>query len=157
MALGRRVDGGYTVLELMLAVAFAAILAAIAAPSISAARNGYELETAGNIIGALVSEARTNAVKRNRNTWLLVTPGTRTLQAQTTGPGGPVNVAPQEQLPARVAITVPAAQQQLSFDATGRPIDAGGALTQHVIQIRHLQTGLVRNIRVATTGRVLVN
>lgn len=157
MIVGNRVDAGYTVLELMLAVAFAAILAAIAAPNISAARNGYELETAGNIVGALVSEARTNAVKRNRNTWLLVTPANRSLQAQTTGPAGAVNLAPVELLPPRIAITAPAAQQQLRFDATGRPIDAGGALTQHVIQVSHLETGFVRNITVATTGRVLIN
>ena len=156
MFVGRGVDAGYTVLELLLAVAFAAILAAIAVPNITQARNGYELETTGNIVGALADEARTNAMKRNRNTWILVTPATRTLQVQTTGGAGNVNIGAAEQLPPRVAITAPVGQQQLRFDSTGRPVNAAGVLTPHVIQVRHTETGLIRNITVGTTGRVLV-
>jgi hypothetical protein len=52
---------------------------------------------------------------------------------------------------------VPTAQQALLFDALGRPVDAAGMLTPHVIQIRHTDTGLVRTVTVATTGRVTVN
>lgn len=157
MTAGRRTDAGYTVLELLVAVAFAGILAAIAAPNIAAARNGYELDTASRVVGSLVSEARTNAMKRNRNTWILVTPAARALQVQTTNGAANVNIGAGEQLPARLAITAPAAAQQLRFDATGRPITAAGVLTQHVIQVRHRDTGVTRTITVATTGRVLVN
>lgn len=144
-------------LEVVLVLAFTSVLAALALPSVSSARNGYELVTAGANVEARMAEARTNALKRNRNVWVLVTPATGTLQVQAAGGLAPVNVSPAEQLPARVAVIVPAAQQALLFDALGRPVDAAGMLTPHVIQIRHTDTGLVRTVTVATTGRVTVN
>lgn len=144
-------------LEVVLVLAFTSILAALAMPGISAARNGYELVTAGANVEAKLAEARTNALKRNRNAWLLVTPATRTLQVQTAGGLAPVNVSTAEQLPARVLVAIPAAQQQLMFDALGRPVDGAGMLVPHVIQLRHAETGLARTVTVGTTGRITIN
>jgi len=149
-----RPDAGVGLIELVLVLAFTSVLAALAMPNLSAARNGYELLTASANVEAKVAEARTNAVKRNLNAWVLVTPATGTVQVQTPGP---VNVSPAEQLPARVIIVAPNVEQQLLFDTLGRPIDAAGALVPHIIQIRRTETGLVRTVTVGTTGRVTVN
>jgi Tfp pilus assembly protein FimT len=152
-----RPDAGVGLIELVLVLAFTSVLAALAMPNLSAARHGYELLTAGANVEAKVAEARTNAVKRNLNAWVLVTPATGTVQVQTVGVLAPVNVSPAEQLPPRVTIVAPNVEQQLLFDTLGRPIDAAGALVPHIIQIRHTETGLVRTVTVGTTGRVTIN
>jgi Tfp pilus assembly protein FimT len=154
---GSRSDAGFGLLEVVLVLAFTSILAALALPGVSAARNGYELVTAGANVEAKVAEARTNALKRNRNAWLLVTPATGMMQVQMADGLAPVNVSTAEQLPARVQVIIPAAQQQLAFDALGRPVDGAGMLTPHVIQLRHAATGLVRTVTVGTTGRININ
>lgn len=150
-------DAGFGVLELVIIAALVAILAAIAVPSLSAARDGYELVTAGANVASKIGQARTNALKRNRQTWVLVTPGAQTLQVQTAGPTGAVDIGWVELLPTRVTIIAPAAQAQLRFDTLGRPVDAGGILTAHVIQLRHTGTQQVRTVTVGTTGRVTIN
>jgi Tfp pilus assembly protein FimT len=150
-------DAGFGVLELVIIAALVAVLAAVSVPSISAARDGYELITAGANVAAKFGEARTNALKRNRQTWVLVTPNTRTVQVQTAGPTGTVDIGWVELLPTRVTVINPAAQAQLRFDTLGRPVDAGGILAAHVIQLRHTGTQQVRTVTVGTTGRVTIN
>jgi hypothetical protein len=79
------------------------------------------------------------------------------MQVQMAGGLAPANVSTAEQLPARVRVVIPAAQQPFTFDALGRPVDAAGMLTPHVIQLRHAETGLVRTVTVGTTGRITIN
>lgn len=150
-------DAGYGVLELVIIAALVAVLAAVSVPSISAARDGYELITAGANVAAKVGEARTNALKRNRQTWVLVTPATRQVQVQTAGPAGAVDIGWLELLPPRVTVINPAAPAQLRFDTLGRPVNAAGILAAHVIQLRHTGTQQVRTVTVGTTGRVTIN
>jgi hypothetical protein len=45
----------------------------------------------------------------------------------------------------------------LTFDTIGRPINAAGVLTPHVVQLRHTGNNQIRTITVGTTGRVTVN
>jgi type II secretory pathway pseudopilin PulG len=154
----RRVrEAGFALLELIIVGALVAILAAIAVPTISAARDGYELVTAGANVAAKVAEARTNALKRNRQTWILVDPGAGTLQIQMAGAVGAVDIGTLERLPARVAIDVPAAATALNLDTIGRPVDGAGVLTPHVIQVRHTGNGQIRTVTVGTTGRLTIN
>ena len=150
-------DAGFGVLELVIIAALVAVLAAVSVPSISAARDGYELITAGANVASKVGEARTNALKRNRQTWVLVTPNTRTVQVQTAGPAGTVDIGWVELLPTRVTVINPAAPAQLRFDTLGRPVNAAGILAAHVIQLRHTGTQQVRTVTVGTTGRVTIN
>jgi Tfp pilus assembly protein FimT len=150
-------DAGFGVVELVIVAALISTLAVLSVPSIAASRNGYELITASTNVAGKVAEARTNALKRNRNTWVLVTPATRTIQVQTTGGLGAVDINNPETLPARVVIDNPAGPQPFAFDTLGRPVDGAGILAAHVIQLRHTQTGLVRTVSVGTTGRVTIN
>jgi len=133
------------------------VLAVLAVPSISAARDGYELVTSGANVAAKVAEARTNALKRNRFTWVLVTPASRTLQVQTAGAATPLDIGFLQRLPPRVVIDLPAATTPLTFDTLGRPVNAAGILTAHVIQLRHTGNAQTRTVTVTTTGRVTIN
>ena len=153
----RRREAGFGTLELVIVAALVSILAAFAVPSISAARDGYELVTSGGKVAAKFAEARTIALKRNRQAWVLVNPAAGTLQIQVAGAVGAVDVGFLEFLPGRVAIIAPATTQQLTFDTIGRPIDGAGVLTPNVVQLRHTGTNQLRTITVGTTGRVTVN
>jgi Tfp pilus assembly protein FimT len=144
-------DAGVGLLELVIIAAIVSVLAAIAVPSVSAARDGYELVTAGADVAAKFAEARTVALKRNRQAWVFVDPGAGTLQIQVAGALGPVDVGMLKFLPGRVAVIAPAATQPLTFDTIGRPVDGAGVLTPHVVQLRHTGYNQMRTITVGTT------
>lgn len=150
-------DAGFGVVELVIVAAVISTLAVLSVPSISASRNGYELVTASANVAAKFGEARTNSLKRNRDSWVLATPATRTFQVQTSSAGGPVNISFVEVLPTRLAIINPAGQQSFMFDTLGRPVNAAGILTAHVVQLRHSDTNQTRTVTVTTTGRVTIN
>jgi hypothetical protein len=150
-------DAGFGVANLATVAALVSVLAVISVPTISASRDGYELATASGNVRATIEEARVNALKRNRHTWVQVTPATRTVRVQTAGGPGPEHVDTAETLPPRVTIINPGGPQGFEFDALGRPVTAAGIPTSHVIQLRHTGIGLVRTVTVATTGRVTVD
>ena len=150
-------DAGFGLLELVIIGALVSILAALAVPSISAARDGYELVTAGADVAAKIAEARTNSLKRNRLTWVLVDTAAETLQIQTAGATGAVDIGSLERLPTRVVIDQPTTTTALNFDTIGRPVDGAGVLTPHVIQLRHTGNGQLRTVTVGTTGRLTIN
>jgi len=154
-----RADAGFTVIEALVIVLGVSILAAIAVPSLRAAEDGWALETAAADVAARLSEARTNALKRNRPTWVLLTNSTRTLQLQVLGGPGPgiVDVGAPAYLPPRVAFVFPTSTLQVSFDAMGRPINGAGIVTAQSVQVRHVRSLQVRQVTAETTGRITIN
>lgn len=144
--------------ELLIAISVMAILAAMAVPGLRAALTGYELSTAGFEAAAKVGEARTNALKRNRQTWLLITSATGTLQVQMTDPATAttVNVGNPFILPRRVQV-VGAATQLVRFDPMGRPVDGAGVLQQQTLQMQQSFSSATRTVTAGTTGRIWVN
>jgi type II secretory pathway pseudopilin PulG len=157
----RRSESGMSIVDLLVALAVMSVIAAVAVPNIQAAGDGYELVTAGFDVAAKLGEARTNALKRNRQTWVLITAATQTLQLQMVdaGTGNPVDIGGPEFLPRRVEVLIPggAATQQILFDAMGRPVDGVGIVLQQAVQIRHIRSTQTRTVTAGTTGRITVN
>lgn len=66
---------GFTLIELMVTVALAAILALVAAPSLSAFKRNAELTSVTNSLVAALSTARSEALKRNYNVFVTTQTG----------------------------------------------------------------------------------
>jgi len=63
-------DAGFTLIELMVTIAVAAILLAVAVPSFESVVNGNRLSAAANEMMASLQTARMEAIRRNRRTIL---------------------------------------------------------------------------------------
>jgi prepilin-type N-terminal cleavage/methylation domain-containing protein len=144
---------GFTLLELMLVVALGMVVSAIAIPNLLTMNRTYRLAAASSTVVSKVHQARSNALKRNRPTWVLVDGANRTVQVQTSAPGGGVtDITAVEYLPNSIAFGTGAAQATLTFDAMGRPLNP-----PQTIQLSIAGSGLTRTITVESTGRVTVN
>lgn len=147
-----RAPAGFSILELMFVVAIGLLIAGMAVPGIQAARQGYRIYTAGYAIAAKLRDARTNALKRNRQTWVLFDVDARSARIQTAGIGGPVDVgAPEFLMQGIVYEGMSTPTQQIAFDPLGRPISP-----PQVIRLRQGTTNMRRTITVLSTGRVTI-
>ncbi len=143
---------GFTLMEMMLVVALGLVIAGIALPNLLTLNRTYRLSTASVAVASKVHQARTNALKRNRQTWGQVDGATRTVSVQTLGPGGaPIDVGTPEILPQGVTFGTGNAVATLTFDSMGRPLNP-----PQTIQVLIAGSGLRRTITVASTGRVTV-
>ena len=66
---------GFTLIELMVTVALAALLALVAAPNLSAFKRNAELTSVTNSLVAALSTARSEALKRNYNVFVTTQTG----------------------------------------------------------------------------------
>ncbi len=143
---------GFSLPELLVVVAIIGIVSSLAVVSIQSARAGYQLYTSGYTISSKLDDARTNALKRNRPVWLLLTPNSQSLQVQTTAPGGAtMNVGGPEFLSKDMQFMDITTPQPVTFDAIGRPANPG-----QTIRVQHVRSGLTRTITIASTGRITV-
>jgi prepilin-type N-terminal cleavage/methylation domain-containing protein len=148
----RQTSAGFSFLELLLVVAILAILMGMCVPGIRAAREGYSLQSAGFTLEARLNEARTNALKRNRQTWLLLDGTAQSLRAQTTGAGGAiVDLGELEILEGVRLDGLGGPTTTVVFDALGRP-----TVAPRTIQLRSRWSNRTRTVTVATTGRITV-
>ena len=69
----RTKSAGFTLIELMITIAIAAILMMIVAPNLSAYRRNAELTSAANTFMASLNTARSEAMKRGRNAMVVPT------------------------------------------------------------------------------------
>lgn len=69
-------NAGFTLIEMMVALAIGGILTAIAVPNFSQMREGYRLRSAAYQVFAVLQRARSEAVKKNNNYEFLVTSST---------------------------------------------------------------------------------
>ena len=144
---------GFTLLELMLVVAIGMVVAAVALPNLVSVNTSYRLATASTTVTAKVHQARVNALKQNRPTWVRIDGAARTVQVQTAaGGGGVADVGGAEFMPQGVTFGTGAAVVTLTFDAMGRPLNP-----PQTIQLLYPGSGLTRTITVTSTGRVTVN
>lgn len=145
-------SAGFTLLEMMLVVSIGITIAAIAIPNILAMNYSYRIATASTTVTAKVHQARINALKQNRSTWVQIDGANGTVQVQTTDAGGAaVNIGGLEYMPQGVTFGTGAAVVNLTFDAMGRP-----ANPPQTIQLLYPGSGLTRTITVSSTGRVSV-
>jgi prepilin-type N-terminal cleavage/methylation domain-containing protein len=148
----RQSSAGFTLLELLLVVAILAILMGVCVPGLRAAREGYSLQAAGFSVEAKLNEARTSALKRNRQTWLLLDGTAHSLLVQTTGAGGAiVDLGELEMLDGVVLDGLGGPTGTIVFDALGRP-----TVAPRTIQLRSRWSTRIRTVTVASTGRITV-
>src|ERR1041384_6243812 len=94
---GYRLDRGFTLLETLIVLVISGIVAAFAITSISTARRGYPIQTAGITLANRLLEARTHALKRNRPIAVTLDAAARTLRTTFTPPGAaPVDIGGPE-------------------------------------------------------------
>ena len=145
-------SAGFTLLELMLVVALGIVVAAVALPNLLTVNRAYRLSSASSSVVSKVHQARANALKRNRPTWVLVDGAARTVQVQTAGAGGVAQVISSDVIPQGVTFATGDAQATLTFDAMGRPLNP-----PQTIQMRITGSGLTRTVTVSSTGRITVS
>lgn len=144
---------GFTLLEVLLVVSLGIVAAAITLPNLWTMNSTYRLTTATSEVASRVRQARTNALKRNRPSWVVVDGAARTVQVQTAGAGGVAeNIGGPQFMPTGVTFGTGAGLATLTFDAMGRPLNA-----PQTIQLLYPGSGLTRTITVTSTGRVTVN
>ena len=140
---------GYTLIELMIVLAILGVLVSMCVPSLKGAHENYRINTAGSAIATKLTEARTQALKRNRQTQVVIDATTRKVQVQTDGG---VDVGTPEFLMEGIGFEgLSGTTDQILFDPLGRPV------TPKAIRIRYRASALSRTIRVATTGRITVD
>jgi type IV fimbrial biogenesis protein FimT len=142
---------GFTLLELMLVVALGMVIMGIALPNLRSMNETYRLSTAAVTVASKVHQARTNALKRNRPTWVLINGTARTVQVQSADAGGVVNIDGAEFLPTGIVFASGPGTVMVTFDSMGRPVNP-----PQTIQLLQPSSGLgmTRTITVTSTGRV---
>jgi prepilin-type N-terminal cleavage/methylation domain-containing protein len=115
-----RAAAGFTLVELVIALALAAIVVAIAIPNVSGVMDASRLQAATTMLASKLAEARMNALKRNRPIALVIDPVRGRVLVEALGPGGtPLVIGAPGLLPSGVAFVEPV--PQIQFDAVGRP------------------------------------
>jgi MSHA pilin protein MshC len=125
----RRFCGGFTMVELILVIVVAGILAAVAVPRL-VGRSSFDTRGFADQLAATVRFAQKLAVAQRRDVFVQLTAGNATLcydaacATPAPGPGGekPYTVS----APNGVAIASPVAV--LDFDAGGRPVNIAAQL-----------------------------
>lgn len=143
---------GFSILNLVIVVSVVGVLSAIALPSVSSTLQLHRLDTSASIMASKLSEARMQAIKRNRQVWLLVDPANQTMRLQTTdNSGSTINLGAAETLSQGVSFVSPSAQTQLRFDSLGR-LPAGTAAW--TITLQGAQNTKRKNVTISITGTI---
>ncbi len=138
-------------MEMVFVAAIALVIMTFAIPSIVAAQRGFELSSAGYTITGKLDETRTNALKRNQQTWLLLDPTGPSLQIQYSSGGATVNIGGPTFLSKSLTLVGITTPTQVVFDALGRPVSP-----PQTIQIQNIVSLQGRTITVTSTGRITV-
>ena len=142
---------GFTLVELMITLALAAILMTVAVPSFLAFQRNSELTSASNTMLAAANTARTEAMKRNQN--VRIEP-----IGSGWGSGWRVYVDSDRSNTFNSGGTTP----YVMFNGSGYARDTTGALAPLTIEIKRNdisgaeQLAQTRRLKIAMTGRVRV-
>ena len=113
---------GYSIQELCIVLAISGILGAVAYPNIVLSLETYRLETSAFMVESKLADAKINAIKRSRQTWLLFDNSAKSVQIQYSD-GGTVNVGPEGLLETGISFVSPT-PSQIIYDPVGWPTSA---------------------------------
>jgi type IV fimbrial biogenesis protein FimT len=167
---------GFTLIELMVTVAIAAILMAIAAPSFTEFRRNSELTSAANTLLASINAARTEAMKRNMAAFVVPTDGSAwtngwivfvdTDNSQTYGATNDLLVSAQAAQPSYMTVsgngTAGETPPYIMFNASGYPAKKTGAFGALTLSLQRTDVATARKdeqtrrIVISSAGRVRV-
>ena len=151
---------GFSLTELLVVLAIMILLATLGAPQLLTGVRMQRLQGSASMIAGKLTEARINALKRNRATWLQIDAAAGTVEVQTTGAATGPDMGPCPSDATRMCVGAPgrlsegvtfgAAPAQVSYDAFGR--------TTAVQTIQLASTGgATRTITVRLTGAATIN
>jgi Tfp pilus assembly protein FimT len=111
----------------------------------------YRLDTSVSIVGNKLMEARMNAIKRNRTTWLLLDKTAKRSQIKSTNASSQViDVSFPEQFPQGMILDS-SESVEVRFDSMGRL--SGGTQT---ITLKDSNSGKRKDIRITPSGKITV-
>lgn len=148
---------GFTVIELMVTVAVAAILASVALPSYSQFINGQRLDAAARDISNALVLTRSEAIKRNSEALLvdgggvlLVTTNTARTAAECNVANPPADCIRLQQISDSIDISVdPSGTTQIAYNRSGR---ANTSITLTLCPDTSSASVKERTISIGTTG-----
>jgi prepilin-type N-terminal cleavage/methylation domain-containing protein len=147
-----RAASGFSLTELVMVVAIIGVITSIAIPNLMAARQGYQIHTAGLNITNRIGEARMEALRRNRQVVVVLDAVNRSARVVVVQAGADVTVDGPEYLPTGVIYDAAGTPNlRLTFDSLGRPLNPPQTVT-----LRHTGSGQRRIITIQPTGRLQV-
>lgn len=152
---------GFTLLELLITVAVAAILAALAAPGFASLINSNRLSAQANEVVASLQLARTEAIKQNRRVIICrSTNGTSCAGAgqwdqwitfiDMDSNGSPAAAEIIRVFTAKAPLQLTSTNASITFRADGMARDAGGALLDNAVVVCIPTTRPAENRRTVT-------
>lgn len=114
-------EAGFTMIEIVVVLVLATVLSTVAVTGSMEAWTGYRLRSSSQSLATKVNEARTQALKRSRVVWLLVDSADNSMQVQTNGPAGVVNIGGREFMSRGIRFMGFGGTRALTFDLMGRP------------------------------------
>lgn len=142
---------GFSFPELLIVLLVISILVTMALPQSIRQLQLYRLDTSVSAISNKLMEARMNAVKRNRTTWLRLDKAAKTSQIKSTNTAGAtINVGFPERFPQGMILdTVDSIE--ISFDSMGRL-----STTAPTITIKEENSNKRKTIAVSLSGKISV-
>jgi len=142
-------ERGASLIDLLIAACIMGIVLAIAIPQARAALDMQRLDAGASKVASKLMDARMNAIKRNRQAWLLVDTSAKTLQVQTTdNSGSTINVGAAEPLPS--GISIGGTVTQVIFTSLGR------VASTETITLTGSSTGKTKTVTVSLVGEINV-
>jgi Tfp pilus assembly protein FimT len=146
-------ERGFSLIEIVIVGAIILAIAVIAVPKSIQSLRAYRLATAVSMTNEMLMDARMDAIKRNRTSWLTVDKVAKTAQVHTTdGVGATINVGFAQNLPQGVNLVSTLNSIDLGFDSLGR-CSAG---TQ-TFTISESGSGLKQDITISPAGKITVS
>ena len=144
-------ERGFTMVELVIVVVIVLVLAAITFPTIVTTMSLLRLETSVAMIEGKLADGRINAIKRNRQVWLLLDSTANSAKLQYND-GGTINLGTEEFLGAGIKFISPT-PSQISFDAQGWPTGSPPLTVRLEVEM----SGDQKNVTVSPTGKITIN
>ncbi len=144
-------EGGFSFPELLIVFLSIAILAVLSLPQSNRQLQLYRLDTGVSIISGKLMEARMEAIKRNRTTWLRLDKTAKTAQIKTTNTSAEtIDVKSSESFPQGMILDA-SDSLEISFDSMGRLTTGTQTVT-----IRETNSGKRKDITISPAGKITV-